>query len=68
MLCRLPRSDDKSNEITALRELIDTLELKGATVTVDALHCQKTTAQTIVDKGAEYVFGLKGIAICKYSL
>lgn len=54
------KTDEKSNEITALPELIDTLELKGATVTVDALHCQKSTAQAIVDKGAQYVFGLKG--------
>jgi hypothetical protein len=54
------RTDDKSNEITALPELIDTLDLNGATVTVDALHCQKSTAQAIVDKGAESMFGLKG--------
>jgi predicted transposase YbfD/YdcC len=54
------KTDEKSNEITALPELIDTLELKGATVTVDALHCQKATAEAIVNKGAEYVFGLKG--------
>lgn len=54
------KTDDKSNEITALPELVDALDLKGATVTADALHCQKATAQTIISKGAEYVFGLKG--------
>lgn len=54
------QTDAKSNEITAVPELIDTLELKGATVTLDAMGCQKANAQALVDKGADYVFGLKG--------
>jgi predicted transposase YbfD/YdcC len=54
------KTDAKSNEITAVPELIDVLDLAGATVTLDAMGCQKTIAQALVDKGADYVFGLKG--------
>ena len=54
------KTDAKSNEITAIPELIEALELKGATVTLDAMGCQKAIAQAVVDKGADYVFGLKG--------
>lgn len=54
------KTDDKSNEITAVPELIEALELKGAIVTLDAMGCQKAIAQALVDKGADYVFGLKG--------
>lgn len=52
--------EDKSNEITALPELIDALALKGATVTIDAMGCQKGIAARIVDKDAQYVLALKG--------
>ncbi len=51
--------DDKSNEITAVPELLKTLFIKGCVVTVDALNCQKDTAQTIIDGGGDYVFALK---------
>ena len=54
------KTDDESNEITAVPELIAALDLKGATVTLDAMGCQKAIAQALVDKGADYVFGLKG--------
>jgi predicted transposase YbfD/YdcC len=54
------KTEEKSNEITAIPELIDVLELKGATVTLDAMGCQKDIAQAIVDKEAHYVLGLKG--------
>jgi predicted transposase YbfD/YdcC len=54
------KTDEKSNEITAVPELIEALELEGATVTTDAMGCQKAIAQALVDKGADYVFGLKG--------
>lgn len=53
------KTDDKSNEITAVPELIEALDLKGATVTLDAMGCQKAIAQALVNKGADYVFGLK---------
>lgn len=52
--------DEKSNEITAIPELLDLLALKGAIVTIDAMGCQKKIAEKIIDKGADYVFGLKG--------
>ena len=54
------KTEEKSNEITAIPELIKVLELKGATVTLDAMGCQKDIAQAIVDKEAHYVLGLKG--------
>jgi len=52
--------DAKSNEITAIPELLELLALKGAIVTIDAMGCQKKIAATIIDKGADYVLGLKG--------
>ena len=54
------KTEEKSNEITAIPELIEVLDLKGATVTLDAMGCQKDVAQAIVDKEAHYVLGLKG--------
>src|SRR6478735_668232 len=54
------KTDEQSNEITAVPELIAALDLEGATVTLDAMGCQKAIAQALVDKGADYVFGLKG--------
>lgn len=53
-------TDEKSNEITAIPELIDLLAIKGAIVTIDAMGCQKKIADKIIGKGADYVFGLKG--------
>lgn len=54
------KTDEKSNEITAIPELLKRLEIKGCTVTIDAMGCQKKIARTIVKKGADYVFSLKG--------
>jgi predicted transposase YbfD/YdcC len=54
------KTDEKSNEITAIPELIAALDLKGSTVTLDAMGCQKEIAKVIVGKGADYVMGLKG--------
>lgn len=51
--------DDKSNEITALPRLLKLLDLEGATVTVDAMHCQKDTAQAIRDAKADYLMQVK---------
>lgn len=53
-------TDVKSNEITAIPELLNLLELRGATVSIDAMGCQKGIAKQIVAKGADYLFGLKG--------
>jgi predicted transposase YbfD/YdcC len=52
--------DEKSNEITAIPELLKLLELSGAIVTIDAMGCQKEIARTIRDQGADYVLALKG--------
>jgi len=51
--------DDKSNEIPAVRELIDMLDIKGAVVTMDAMHCQKDTVAKVIDNGGDYVVQLK---------
>jgi predicted transposase YbfD/YdcC len=51
--------DGESNEITAVPELLDALEIAGCTVTLDAIHCQTETVETIVDKGADYVLPVK---------
>jgi predicted transposase YbfD/YdcC len=54
------RVDGASNEIEALPELLALLALDGRIVTADAMHCQKATAQTILDRGGDYVLALKG--------
>ena len=54
------RVDDRSNEITAIPELLKTLALDGCLVTIDAMGCQKRIAQTLRDRGADYVLALKG--------
>ena len=53
-------TDAKSNEITAVPKLLEMLSLKGTTVTVDALNCQRAIAQQIVDQGGDYALALKG--------
>ena len=52
--------EDKSNEIPAVQQLIDLLDLKGAVVTADAMHCQIETAAKIADKEADYILIAKG--------
>jgi predicted transposase YbfD/YdcC len=52
--------DDKSNEITAIPKLLELLSLKGHTITTDAMGCQTTIAEKIIEKEADYVFSLKG--------
>lgn len=54
------KTDDKSNEITAVPELLDMLFIKGCIVTVDAMNTQKDTVKKIVkEKKADYVVALK---------
>jgi predicted transposase YbfD/YdcC len=52
--------DSKSNEITAIPQLLKLLELKGALVTIDAMGCQKEIARTIVQQQADYCLAVKG--------
>lgn len=51
--------DDKSNEITAIPALLQLLDVRGATVTIDAMGCQKEIAKVITEQGADYVLALK---------
>jgi len=57
---RVLATEGKSNEITAIPELISNIEVKGAIVTIDTAGCQKNIAKQIVDAGGDYVLALKG--------
>jgi predicted transposase YbfD/YdcC len=52
--------EEKSNEITAIPELLQLLSLQGCTVTIDAMGCQKEIAQQIREQKGHYVLALKG--------
>src|SRR5262249_5287374 len=51
---------EKSNDITALPELLELLDLKGALVRIDAMGCQKKIAAKVVEQGGDYVLPVKG--------
>lgn len=51
---------EKSNEITAIPELLDMLIITRAIITIDAMGCQKKIAEKIISKDADYILGLKG--------
>jgi predicted transposase YbfD/YdcC len=51
---------EKSNEITAIPELLRLVDLRGAIITIDAMGTQKAIAEQIIDGGADYVLALKG--------
>lgn len=51
--------DEKSNEITAIPELVRKLDLKGCLVTIDAMGCQRGIAKTIIDAAADYLLAVK---------
>ena len=53
------KTEDKSNEITAIPELLRLLDLTGATVTIDAMGCQTEIAKTIVQGGGHYLLAVK---------
>lgn len=53
-------TDEKSNEITAIPQLLDIIDLEGAIVTIDAAGCQKTIAAQIVQGNGDFVLALKG--------
>jgi len=54
------KTEEKSNEITAIPELLRVLALKGCIVTIDAMGCQREIVKQIVEQGADYVISLKG--------
>lgn len=51
--------EEKSNEITAIPELIKVLDIAGCLVTIDAMGCQKEIVKSIVEKSGEYIIALK---------
>jgi len=51
---------EKTNEIPVFQEMLNYLDVRGKTVTADAMHCQKGTCKKIISGGGNYVFGLKG--------
>lgn len=53
------QTDAKSNEITAIPELLKLLDIRAATVTIDAMGCQTAIAETIVEEGGHYVLAVK---------
>ena len=54
------KTDNKSNEITAIPELISLLDLKDALVSIDAMGCQTDIATAILNKDADYLLSVKG--------
>jgi predicted transposase YbfD/YdcC len=52
-------TDEKSNEITAIPQVLQLVDMKGAIITIDAMGTQKAIAEQIVDGGADYVLALK---------
>ena len=54
------KTSEKSNEITAIPEILNLLDLNGCLVTIDAMGCQQKIARQITAKGGDYVLGLKG--------
>ncbi len=53
------KTEQKSNEITAIPELIKMLDIKGALVTIDAMACQTNIAKAIVEQGGDYLLAVK---------
>lgn len=51
---------EKSNEITAIPELLELITISGCTVTIDAMGCQKEIASKIIEKQADYILAVKG--------
>lgn len=51
--------NNKSNEIPAVRDLIEMLDVEGMIITADAMHCQKETAEKIIENKGDYVLQLK---------
>jgi len=54
------KTEEKSNEITAIPELLRLLEINGCLITIDAMGCQTDIAAQIIDQGGDYILALKG--------
>jgi predicted transposase YbfD/YdcC len=53
------KTDEKSNEITAIPQLLDLIDIRGDVVTIDAMGCQTAIAEKIRDKQGEYILAVK---------
>jgi predicted transposase YbfD/YdcC len=51
---------EKSNEITAIPELLDQIDITNAVITIDAAGCQREVAEKIIEGGGDYILALKG--------
>ena len=54
------KTQEKSNEVTAIPELLELLEIEGSIVTIDAIGTQKKIARKILEQGGDYILALKG--------
>lgn len=54
------KTNAKSNEITAIPELLNLLDIKGCLISIDAIACQTNIASTIIDNGGDYLLAVKG--------
>ena len=54
------KTEEKSNEINAIPELLDFLNVKGCTATIDAMGCQKKIVKKIIEQGGDYAIAVKG--------
>jgi predicted transposase YbfD/YdcC len=54
------KTEEKSNEITAIPKLLKVLALEGCIVTIDAMGCQKAIAKQIIEQDGDYLVALKG--------
>ena len=54
------KTEEKSNEIPAIPQLLELLDVSGALVTIDAMGCQTDIARGIVDQKGDYVLAVKG--------
>ena len=52
-------TEQKSNEITAIPKLLELLDIRGATVTIDAMGCQKQIAEQIIEQEGDYYYNAK---------
>jgi predicted transposase YbfD/YdcC len=51
---------EKSNEITAIPELLDAILVKDCIITIDAMGCQITIAEKVIKEGGDYILAVKG--------
>ena len=54
------KTSEKSNEITAIPELLELIDIKNCVITIDAMGCQKNITEKITQKGGDYLIALKG--------